>query len=75
MAKKPDPSQGTNKPLNLSPPVEGINADRFLMGMKPAEAVAMENFFPYADRLETRPGFFSHSTAFAEIPLALHTYS
>lgn len=75
MAKKPDPSQGTNKPLNLSPPVEGINADRFLMGMKPAEAVAMENFFPYADRLETRPGFVSHTTAFSEIPLSLHVYS
>ena len=72
---KPSPEKGVNKPLNLAPPVGGINADRFLMGMKPSEAVAMENFFPYPDRIETRPGFVSHATALAEIPYALHVYS
>lgn len=57
------------------PPVNGLNADAVLMGMRVSDAVLLENFVPYADRIETRPGYSEHVTGFSSTGRRLIPYA
>lgn len=63
------------KIARLPPPVGGFTTSQAFMQMKPLNAVMMENFYPYPDRLEQRQGFSVHTTDFTETPYRLWAYS
>lgn len=65
----------SNKPRNLPFPVGGYNASAPLMGMKPLDAVLLENWFPGPTSMETRDGYVSHITATPKQVDRLHVYS
>jgi hypothetical protein len=60
---------------SFPPPVTGLNATSALMGMRISEAVTLENFIAYPDRLDTRPGFRDWVTGFTSTPRRLFTYT
>lgn len=62
-------------PTDLPPPVRGLNAYSMLTGMDKADAVVLDNFLPFPDRLETRSGFVEHVTGASDPILRLHVYS
>lgn len=61
--------------VQLLPPVKGFTTGAPFMGMKPTSAVTMENFYPFPDRLQMRPGYNEHSTGFAAVPYRLWVYA
>jgi hypothetical protein len=50
-------------PFPIPAPVGGLNARDALAAMPPTDASVLTNYFPYADRVETRPGFSVQATA------------
>lgn len=75
MFKKPVPFQPSNRPANIPAPVGGLNAYTSLMSMPTTDAVLLDNWIPYPDRLEMRPGYAQHVTGFANTPYRLCVYS
>jgi hypothetical protein len=63
-----------NIPFNLPAPVGGINAVSSIMVMPPTDAVVMENWLPYPDRIQMRPGATAHVTGSAATVEALYSY-
>jgi hypothetical protein len=49
----------------LPAPVGGLNAHDALAAMPVTDASVMVNLFPYADRVETRPGYSAYATSAA----------
>lgn len=64
-----------NLSLQLPAPVGGLNAVSAIMSMPPTDAVVMENWIPYPDRLQIRQGASNWSTGSANTVYALHVYS
>jgi hypothetical protein len=64
-----------NRPFNLVAPVKGLNTKTALMSMPPTGAVALENFIPFPDRLESRKGNINHLTGLALPGRRLHVYN
>lgn len=54
--------------LTVQAPIGGLNARDALAAMPPMDAIALTNLFPYADRVETRPGYSLLATATAVSP-------
>jgi hypothetical protein len=65
----------TNRNKILVAPTKGLNAKANLMAMAPDEALVLENWIPYPDALEMRPGNSNHVTGAASPLLRLWTYS
>src|SRR5688572_17790004 len=63
-----------NLSAQLPAPIGGLNAVSSIMGMPPTDAVVMENWLPYPDRLEMRPGSAAHATGSASTVSALYSY-
>lgn len=64
-----------NWDYTLTAPVAGLDAVSSLMRTPENRAVVLENWFPYPDRLETRPGQIEHATGFVENVDRLHVYA
>lgn len=56
-------------------PVGGLNAVSSIMQMPPADAVVMENWIPYPDKVTTRNGCADHATGFANPVKRLWVYA
>jgi len=65
----------TNRDKILVAPTRGINAQANLMAMAPDEALVLDNWIPYPDALEMRPGNANHVTGAASPLLRLWNYS
>lgn len=68
-------ARGQNSAFNLLPAVGGLNAAASLMAMPKKDAVILENFFPFPDRLQQREGYTSHVTGLASPAYRMHVYS
>lgn len=60
---RPVDRQAKSAPYPVVAPVKGLNAREALAAMAPDYASTLTNMFPYADRVETRPGTVTLSTA------------
>lgn len=56
-------------------PTRGLNAQANLMAMRPDEALVLENWIPYPDALQMRPGNSNHVTGATKALKRLWTYS
>ena len=65
----------TNLEKILIAPTKGINAQSNLMAMRPDEALVLENWIPYPDALEMRPGSADHVTGAVSPLKRLWTYA
>lgn len=63
-----------NLPIAVPPPIGGLNSLASLMGAPVTDAVLLENFIPYPDRLEVRPGAQSFATGSGKEIDALYVY-
>lgn len=71
----PKKSRGRqNISLQLPAAIGGLNAVSSIMGMPPTDAVVMENWIPYPDRIQMRPGSSAHVTGSANTVSALYSY-
>ena len=59
----------------ISAPVGGLNAVKSLMQMPADDALVLENFIPYPDKITTRPGATTHLTGLADPARRLWVYS
>lgn len=64
-----------NKVVTLPAPVRGLNLVAALTGMKPGDALIMDNYFPEAAWVSLRGGRTSHMTGFAAPIESLMEYS
>jgi hypothetical protein len=64
-----------NLTLQHPAPVGGLNAVSSIMAMPKTDAVVLENWIPYPDRLEMRPGSAAHVTGSANTIYALYSYA
>lgn len=64
-----------NRPFSLVAPVKGLNTKTALLAMPPTGAVVLENFIPFPDRLESRPGSVHWLTGLANAGRRLHVYN
>lgn len=71
----PTAGKTTNRPFSLPAAIGGLNAYTSIMAMPPTDAVLLENFFPFPDRLETRSGYVNHIEATASTAYRLFNYS
>lgn len=75
LAAKQEGVRARNKLLQLSPPVGGLNAAATLANMPVTDAVILENFVAYPDRLEMRYGCANHLTGLANGAQSLHVWT
>ena len=73
--RSPVASQRRTFALNVPAPVRGINAITSLMAMKPADALVLDNFVCYPDRIQIRDGWTPFVTDFAKPVQHLWTHS
>lgn len=66
---------GTSRIARLPPPIGGFTTSQAFMQMKPLNAVMLQNFYPYPDRLQQREGYSEHVTDFTDTPYRLWNYS
>jgi len=66
-------SKTTN--FTTAAPVGGLNAANSLMQMPQLDALALENFIPYPDKITTRPGSTTWLTGLATLPRRLWVYA
>jgi hypothetical protein len=64
-----------NISLQLPAPIGGLNAVSSIMAMPPTDAVVMENFIPYPDRIQLRMGCADHVTGSGKTINRLYAYS
>lgn len=65
-----------NRDKIFEPPTKGLNAKANIMAMSLAEALVLDNWIPYPDALETRPGNQNHIDTYVGAPLQrLWTYA
>lgn len=64
-----------NRDKIFEAPTKGLNAKANLMAMSPDEALVLNNFIPYPDALEMRPGNLNHVTGAASPLLRLWNYA
>lgn len=64
-----------NRPINLPAPVGGLNAVSSVMAMPPTDAVVLENWIPYPDRVQIRMGVSDYTTGFANTVYRMHNYA
>lgn len=64
-----------NIPGNIPAPVGGVNAYSAVMSMPKLDAVMLDNWIPYPDRLQMRDGYASHATGFSNTPYRLWNYA
>lgn len=72
MARTPYPA---NRPFQYPPPVGGLNAISAITHTPIGDALALENFVPYPDKIVTRDGASDHATGFANPLKRLHVYA
>jgi len=63
-----------NISLQLPAPVGGLNAVSSIMAMPPTDAVVLENWIPYPDRMQMRFGADDHVTGSGDIVDDLYSY-
>lgn len=64
-----------NRSIHFPPPVGGLNAVSAITSMPKTDAVVMENWLPYPDRLQLREGAADHKTSAGANVDRLHVYS
>jgi hypothetical protein len=64
-----------NISLQLPAPVGGLNAIASVMAMPPKDAVVLENWLPYPDRLQMRLGAIDHKTGSGQQIERLYNYT
>lgn len=70
-----EPGRKVARDFLLPAPSKGLTTSTPLMSMRPDQAVLLENFYPFPDRLETREGYVEHVTGFSDVPLRLWVYA
>lgn len=65
----------SNREVSLVPPVRGLDAVDALATMTPKDAVILENWIAYPDRVQMRSGASNHATGFTQPVKSLHTYN
>lgn len=65
----------TTLPRTLPPAVGGLNSSVALANMGETDAVILENFIAFPDRVETRSGAETHLTALGATTYGLHAYN
>ena len=59
----------------ITAPVGGLDANNSLMQMPQQDALALENFIPYPDKITTRPGATTWLTGLSTLPRRLWVYA
>lgn len=63
-----------NRQVTIPTAIGGLNGFNALAAMPPKDAPILENWMPYADRLEMRYGCANHVTGFTKPVLGLHAW-
>lgn len=71
---KDQPASGA-RPATVPPPVGGFTTAAPLMAMKPSNAVLLENFYPFPEKLQMRSGYVEHTSGFSSPALRLIPYA
>lgn len=74
----PRPGEGrarSNREVSLVPPIRGLDAVDALATMTPKDAVILENWIAYPDRIQMRGGAVDHVTGLTQPVKGLHTYN
>lgn len=78
MFSKTGLSEGTTRksvPYTLRPPLGGLNTSSLLAAMPETDAVILDNWIAYPDRIEMRKGAANHVTGFANPVQGLHVWN